>query len=206
MAIIELAYCSLKNGLTATDAEVKRSLREVKSVIEAYNHLPTVFYTQLDDPSKVFVIGAWESKEQHEHGFVGSPEQKQIIDLTRSQMDIDWMHYMDVQQSHIPLHAPVLVIAKVIAPPGTHKTIFDQDFAAGTPSLGGARHGAVWAWNIPKKHEHDMVRVHFTGWDSVEEAMEGITNTIEHTKKFRSRPEDLNFFFVERTPLAEEDG
>ncbi len=204
MAIIELAFCSLKNGLRASDPEVKKSLKEVKRVIEAYNHLSTLFYTQLDDPSKVFVIGAWDSKDQHERGFSGSAEQKQIIDLTKPQMDIEWMNYLDVEQSHIPLHAPVLVIAKIIVPHGTHKTIFDQDFAAGTPSLAGARHGAVRAWNIPKKNEHDVVRVHFSGWDSLEEAMEGITNTIEHTKRSRSRPEDLKFFFMERTSLDED--
>jgi hypothetical protein len=79
--------------------------------------------------------------------------------------------------------------------------MFDQDFTAGTSSLGGARYGASAAWNIPKDDHEEIVRVHFSGWDSVEDATEGIANTVEHTKRFRARPEELSFFFTTRTEM-----
>lgn len=201
MAIIELAHISLKNGLTASDPDLQSNLKQVKRVIEEYSQLQTLFYTQLDDPSTMFVIGAWESKDKHQHGFDGSPQQKQILGLIKDQMGIDWMHYMDVEQSRIPLQAPVLVLVKIVVPKSTHKASFDQDFAAGTASLGGARHGAVAAWNIDKDHKEETVRVHFSGWDSLEEATEGIANTVEHTKRSRAQPSELSFFFTERAVL-----
>ncbi|KAK4939728.1 hypothetical protein LTR10_020012 [Elasticomyces elasticus] len=194
-------YFFLKNGLIATDPQLKRNLKEVKHVIEGYSKLQTLFYTQVDDPSVMFVIGAWESKEMHQHGFSGSPEQNKILSLVKDQMDIDWMHYIDVDQARLPLDARVLVIVKAVVPRETHKRIFDQDFAAGTSSLGGARYGALAAWNIPKDDNEDVVRVHFSGWDNVEEATEGIANTVEHTQRMRARPEELNFFFTERSEL-----
>jgi len=83
----------------------------------------------------------------------------------------------------------------------THKLMFDQDFAANTSSMGGARYGALAAWNIPKDDKEEVVRVHFSGWDSAEEATEGIANTIEHTKRARARPEELSFFFTKRAML-----
>ncbi|KIV86204.1 hypothetical protein PV11_01832 [Exophiala sideris] len=181
MAIIELAHISLKSGLIATDPQLKRNLKEVKRVIEGYSKLQTLFYTQ--------------------HGFSGSPEQNKILSLVKDQMDIDWMHYIDVDQARLPLDARVLVIVKAVVPRETHKRIFDQDFAAGTSSLGGARYGALAAWNIPKDDYEDVVRVHFSGWDNVEEATEGIANTVEHTQRMRARPEELNFFFTERSEL-----
>ncbi|KAK5462742.1 hypothetical protein LTS15_002454 [Exophiala xenobiotica] len=199
MAIIELAHISLKNGLTASDATLKKNLKEVKR---------TLFYTQIDDDrTDMFVIGAWESKDQHQHGFDGSPQQDEILDLIKEQMSIDWMHYMDVEQSRIPLNAPVLAILKTVHNEDVQKPEFDNEFAAATSTtlgVGGSRHGAVTAWNIPKDDKEDAavaVRVHFSGWDSVDEAMGPVTGAVAHTKRFRQQPLEVGFFFTERTEL-----
>ena len=202
MTIIELAHIVLKDGLKADDAQLKKNLKEVKRVIEEYSKLQTLFYTQLDDPSTMFVIGAWESKDHHQHGFDGSPQQGEILELIKDQMDIDWMHYMDVEQSRIPLDAPVLSIVRTtFAKHGVNRTQYDQEFESQTPSLGGARHGSVAGWNIRKdKHERD-VRVVFSGWDSIDEGTVAMVDTIEHVKLSRGVPTDLNFFFVKKAEL-----
>ncbi|KIW90650.1 uncharacterized protein Z519_08433 [Cladophialophora bantiana CBS 173.52] len=202
MAIIELAHITLKNGITATDPELKKNLREVKRVIEDYSKLQTLFYTQIDDPSVMFVIGAWETKDHHQYSFDGSPQQAEILKLIKDQIGIDWMHYIDVDQSRIPLDAPVVAIIKeTFAKHGVVRTQFDQEFASQTSSLGGARHGAISAWNIPKDNKERDVRVNFSGWESVEEATAAFANTIENVRGFRARPTELNFFFVKRTEL-----
>lgn len=202
MAIIELAHISLKGGLTASDPQLKKNLKEVKRVIEEYSRLETHFFTQLDDPSAMFVIGAWESKDQHQNGFDGSPQQGQILDLIFDQMGIDWMHYIDIEQKNIPLDSPALGIVKeTFAKNGVNRADFDQQFAAQTPAIGGARFGALSGWNIRKdKHERD-VRVHFSGWESVEEGTEAMVTTIEHVQGFRANPTELNFFFVKKAEL-----
>ncbi|OCT52552.1 hypothetical protein CLCR_10845 [Cladophialophora carrionii] len=202
MAIIELAHISLKDGLTADEPQLKKNLKEVKRVIEEYSKLETIFYRQLDDPSVMFVIGAWATKDHHQHGFDGSPQQGEILTLIKDQMGIDWMHYIDVEQSRIPLDAPVLAIIKeAFAKHGVNRTDFDQQFASQTAHIGGARYGAISAWNIRKdKHEPD-VRVNFSGWESLEEATQAMVNTIEQVKGFRAVPTDLNFFFATRAQL-----
>lgn len=53
------------------------------------------------------------------------------------------MHHMDVEQSKIPLDAPVVVIVKAVLPKNTSKTAFGQDFASKTRTLGGARYRAI---------------------------------------------------------------
>jgi hypothetical protein len=202
MAIIELAHIGLKGGTTADDPQLKRNLKEVKRVIEEYSKLETIFYRQLDDPSVMFVIGAWETKDHHQHGFDGSPQQGEILKLIKDQMGIDWMHYIDVEQSRIPLDAPVLAIVReVFAKHSVNRTDFDQQFASKTASIGGARYGAVSAWNIRKDKHESEVRVNFSGWENLDEATEAIVNTIEHVKGFRAVPTDLNFFFVTRAEL-----
>ncbi|KAJ9617158.1 hypothetical protein H2200_000879 [Cladophialophora chaetospira] len=202
MAIIELAHISLKDGLVATDPALKKNLKEVKRVIEEYSKLETHFVTQVDDPSSMFVIGAWETKEKHQNGFEGSPQQGQILELIKDQMGIDWMHYIDVEQSRIPLDAPVLaIIREVFAKHGVNRADFDQQFAAQTATISGARFGAVSGWNIRKdKHERD-VRAHFSGWESVEEGTQAMVSTIEHVEGFRANPTELNFFFTKKAEL-----
>ncbi len=202
MAIIELAHIGLKNGLTATDPELKKNLKEVKRVIEEYSKLQTLFYTQVDDPSTMFVIGAWDSKDHHQNGFDGSPQQGEILGLIKDQMEIDWMHYMDVDASSIPLDAPILAIVRVgFAKHGVDRTDFDVQAGSRLADIGAARYGAAAAWNIRKdKHERD-VRVHFSGWESIEEGTEAMANNIAHVHPFRSAPAELSFFFVKRAEL-----
>ena len=202
MAIVELAHITLTNGLKAEDSELKKTLKEVKRVTEEYSKLQTLFYTQIDDPTKMFVISAWESKDHHQHSFDGSPQQSQILGLKEDQIEVDWMHSMDVAQSRIPLDAPVLAIIKdSFAKHGVNRTQFDQEFATQTLSLGGARHGAISAWNLRKnKHERD-VRVNFSGWETIDEATDAIVSSIGEVKGWRNVPTELNFFFTKRAQL-----
>ncbi|KAL6249627.1 hypothetical protein RBB50_003480 [Rhinocladiella similis] len=201
MAIIELAHISLKDGVTATDPMLKKNLKEVKRVIEEYSKLITLFYTQVDDPTSMFVIGAWETKDKHQHGFNGSPQQGEILELVKDQMDIDWMHYMDIEQSRIPLDAPVLMMVKSVFTRHVHRLALDNEFAQRTSTLGGARHGAVLSWNIPQHDKEDAVRVHFSGWDTMDEAVESVTSIIANGKGFIEQTLESSLFLIERTVL-----
>ena len=201
MAIIELAHIQLKDGVKASDPDLLRNLKEVKRVIEEYSKLPTLFFEQADDPTVMYVIGAWPNKETHENGFNGSPQQAEILGLIKDQMGIDWMHYMDIDQKKIPVDSPVLALIKETLPKHINRASFDQDFAQATASLGGARYGAVGAWNLRKDIHEPDVRVHFTGWETVDEATDAITNTIANAGNFVVRPTNLFFFFLKKVNL-----
>src|SRR5450432_3629407 len=112
MAIIELAHVKLLGGISVSDTSLQQNMQKVTEVIEGYNHLKNLFYVEVEDPSVLYVIGAWQSQEQHQRGFNGSAAQDKILELVKDQMDIDWMYYIDVQQSKIPINAPVLEIRK----------------------------------------------------------------------------------------------
>lgn len=203
MAIIELAHIQLKDGITASDPDLLKNLKEVKRVIEAYSGLPTLFFEQIDDPTVLFVVGAWPSKEKHEHGFNGSPEQAVILELIKDQMGIDWMHYMDIDQNDIPTHAPVLAMTKATLPKYVDREGFVQSMLKVTQAVEGPQYGANGSWNIRKdKHEPD-VRVHFGGWDSIEDASEGLADIIASADgTLNPRPTNLFFFFTKLVELG----
>src|ERR1700759_3306220 len=112
MAIIELVHCQLKNDVTSDNPKLRKNLKEVKRLIEKYSGLQTVFYSQVNDPTVIFLIAAWESKDKHQHVFVESPYQGEIMNLIKDQVEVDWTYCMDVEQTKIPLEAPVLAIIK----------------------------------------------------------------------------------------------
>ncbi|KAK5049858.1 hypothetical protein LTR84_003976 [Exophiala bonariae] len=203
MAVIELAHVQLKDGITASDPDLLKNLKEVKRVIEDYSGLPTLFFEQIDDPSVIFVVGAWPSKEKHEHGFDGSPQQAVILDLIKDQMGIDWMHYMNIDQKELPIHAPVLALTKATLPKHVDRAAFDQSMQKATHGIEPAQHGAIGAWNIRKDIHEPDVRVHFGGWDSIEDASEGLANVIATAGgALNPEPTNLFFFFTKQIKLA----
>ncbi|KEF63616.1 uncharacterized protein A1O9_01594 [Exophiala aquamarina CBS 119918] len=203
MAIVELAACQLKGGITASDSELLKNLKEVKRVIEAYSGLTTLFFELVDDPTVMFVVGAWDSKETHEKGFDGSPQQGEILELIKDQLGITWMHYMDVELGDIPVRSPVLAIVKATLPKHVDREGFVSSMQAATEDVDGGPYGAIGAWNIRKdKHEPD-VRVHFSGWRSVEEATDGLANiiTVAGARPLQTHPTNLFFFLTKPVNL-----
>jgi hypothetical protein len=65
MAIIELAHVKLLGGISVSDTSLRQNMQKVTEVIEGYNHLKNLFYVEVEDPSVLYVIGAWQSQEQH---------------------------------------------------------------------------------------------------------------------------------------------
>jgi hypothetical protein len=143
----------------------------MKRLVGEYNnHLPTLFFAQIDDPTVMVVLAAWASQAQHQHEFCGSATQNQILELVKDQLHFDWMHYMDIDQTSIPT-APILAVVKQTTPRADHTSESSWDIAQ---AVAGAKHGAVTAWNLSKTAQEADVRVSFSGWDSVEEAKKAL--------------------------------
>jgi hypothetical protein len=188
MAIIELAHVKLLGGISISDPFLRQNMQKVTEVIEGYNHLKNLFYVEVEDPSILYVIGAWESQEQHQRGFNGSLDQDKILELVKDQMDIDWMYYVDVEQSKIPLDAPVLEIKKYTLSSNANKQTFNKALAAEMLDLEARAEGSVGGWNLPKSDGEEAVWVQFSGWKLVDDhpkgagdnrAMEGLVEMID---------------------------
>ena len=163
MAIIELAHVKLLGGISISDSRLRQNMQQVTEVIEGYNHLKNLFYIEVEDPSILYVIGAWESQQQHQKGFNGSEDQGKILELVKDQMDIDWMYYIDLEQSKIPLEAPVLEISKYTLQSPANKGPFNKALAEEMRSHDAHIEGSVGGWNLPKSEGEEAVWVQFSG-------------------------------------------
>jgi len=177
MAIIELVHIKLLGGISISHPSLRQNMQKVTQVIEAYNHLRNLFYVEVEDPSILYVIGAWESQEQHQSGFNGSAAQGQILELVKDQMDIDWMHYIDVEQSKIPISPPVLEIRKYTLPSNADKQAFNNTLTAERVTLDTYTEGTTGGWNLPKSEGEKAVWVQFSGYKSVDDHVNAATDS-----------------------------
>jgi hypothetical protein len=83
---------------------------------------------------------------------------------SQDQMEIEWMHYIEVPPSRIPTDAPVLLMSKYVPPIRIDKwTLTDALAASITSCLNGHVTGHVGGWSIRKTSEERDVWVGFTG-------------------------------------------
>ena len=195
MAVIELACIKLKPGVTAEDPALLKNLAKVRDIVHDYNHLTTLYYSQVEDPTSLYVIGAWESPEQHSKGFSGSPGQMEIYELGKDQLqEITWMYYIDVELPRLPLDAPVLAIRRYFLKAGVEKQNFLEACKLGRRKLKEMAHSSVGGWNLPKDDQEKNLWVQFAGWNSLEDEgkaeFANSEETVESTKALQDMIEE----------------
>ncbi len=173
MTIVELACLKLKPGLTSDDTVLLKCLVKTKQILEDYSHLPTLFYSQVEDPTIMYVIGSWETPDQHSKGFSGSEGQMEILNLGKDLLaGIPWMYYLDVEHPKLPLDAPMLAIRRYFLKTGVEKQSFIEACKLGRRKLKELAQGSVGAWNLPKDEQEKNLWVQFAGWNSLEDERE----------------------------------
>jgi hypothetical protein len=101
-SIIEFAVLHLPTPTTSSTPALLRALGPVTSIIQSASTLPTRFFTDLNDPHVMYVIGGWPSVEAHRDGFEGSETQAGLWPLLDGMMEIKWMEYLAVEEGRLP--------------------------------------------------------------------------------------------------------
>jgi len=203
MPVTELALLRLRPGISLSDPAFRSKLAEAKRVNErASNKLsasvlhpsanPThinisdipvpgpdehkfYYYTQHEDPSCLYVLGSWPSAALHRESYIPSAENRALMSQFRGDFDIVSMFHVEVEQSSIPLDAPVLAIGQHWVTPSNNAG-FEEAFDNNKHHLahfstrklaGGWRHEKV---ETPDGGQKDVFVV-FSGWNDVDHHM-----------------------------------
>ena len=73
MVVTELALLRLLPNISLADQTLLRNLAHAKKALESYTHQPFHFIPQIADPTFIYIIGSWDSPEQHWNDFIPSP-------------------------------------------------------------------------------------------------------------------------------------
>lgn len=199
MTVTELALLKLSPGVDITNASLRTTLLKAKQVLEQFsNDLSTNvsdnfpasnpthitltparqtthqfhFYTQHEDPSLLYVIGSWPSRSMHMESFVGSPEAQSLGVLFKGQVTTQSVVHVELDQSLIPLDAPVLAIRRHVIKPADNAT-FEEAFDDNKHHLEHFSERKIAAgWQVEKETRADGgetdIFVLFSGWDDLE--------------------------------------
>lgn len=174
MGVTELALLKI---IATTDSALLQNLAHAKQVLESYTQQPFHFFSQIEDPTSIYIIGGWDSPEQHWNDFIPSPTNQNLLNLLKGQVTVESVFHIDTPQASLPFHAPILSIVRQSVNPGK-KEAFDELFNSAKRSLEGAEepggrvHGIRHGWRIEKEDGNKDEVVIFAGCDSVLEHSE----------------------------------
>jgi heme-degrading monooxygenase HmoA len=162
MPVVEVAQLRLK-GVAPDDPALLRNLSSVRAILKTQSE----FYSCIDDPRLVFILGFWPSLEAH-RGFLASPRAAEVLGSQESMLEFRWALHMELDtMASLPLDAPVLAI--------TRRQVREDDVAAYDKALAtekdalvqGSKHKVVGGWRVdaaPGVHEALL----FTGWENAQ--------------------------------------
>ncbi|KAF2662315.1 hypothetical protein K491DRAFT_585862 [Lophiostoma macrostomum CBS 122681] len=108
MPVLEVTQLRLK-GVAADDPSLLESLSMVRGKLQTSSR----FYSCVEDPTLIFILGIWPSLEAH-HEFLASPARDEILGPQEELLDFQWSIHMPLDgTASLPLDAPVLSIAKI---------------------------------------------------------------------------------------------
>jgi hypothetical protein len=103
MTITEIALLRMVLGVTTADANLRSNLAHAKEVMQNYTGNTFYYFQQTEDPSYIYVIGEWQSLDQHLDQFIPSAENKLLLDLLKDQLTVEWLLHADVSHSDLSL-------------------------------------------------------------------------------------------------------
>jgi heme-degrading monooxygenase HmoA len=114
MPITELALLHLTPGTNLSSPILRANLAHAKTVLQTYTSHPFYYLQQLEDASCVYVIGEWESLDQHMNHFIPSAENQALLQMLKDDITVDSnLEHLGVGNAELPLPVGVETGEKV---------------------------------------------------------------------------------------------
>ncbi|KAF2255965.1 hypothetical protein BU26DRAFT_512895 [Trematosphaeria pertusa] len=181
MAITEMALLHLSEGTTADDASLRSKLTKAKTVMQTYTGRTFYIMQQIEDPSFLYVIGEWESLDQHMNGFIPSADNQALLESLKDELAVDWLLHIDAPHTALPLpktdaEKEKALKGELIYSIGRHfiktgeKDKFQETFDANKKyPMEYVTEGSIgYGWRVDKE-EHNEEFVLWGPWKSVDQ-------------------------------------
>lgn len=105
MSITEIALLHLAPGVSIDDVTLRSRLAHAKVVMQDYTGRTFYYLQQVEDPSYIYIIGEWESSDQHMNDFIPSLDNQTVLKSLEGLLSVDWLLHIDVPHANLPLPA-----------------------------------------------------------------------------------------------------
>ena len=103
MAITEVALLHLSSGLTIENGDLRAKLAHAKKVMQHYTTRTFYYLEQIEDPSYIYIIGEWDSLEQHLDHFIPGQENQAVLKSLKDEVSVNWLIHIDAPHTNLPL-------------------------------------------------------------------------------------------------------
>ncbi|KAF2839892.1 hypothetical protein M501DRAFT_915718, partial [Patellaria atrata CBS 101060] len=181
MPTLELTSLSLLPPTTATTPTLLPVLRTVRTALQTNSH----FYTCLDDPSKLYILGHWASLSAHQD-FLSSSSAASILEPQEDLLEFNWGIHIPLSPSaQLPLSAPVIALTRLFIQPARV-----AEFVAKLPHVvdvlaAASRYPVLAAWREDAEEGRPECVV-ISGWESPEGHTEFTVRAIGEDVEYAS--------------------
>jgi heme-degrading monooxygenase HmoA len=99
MAITEIALLRLKSR--GQSSSTKEALREAQKAQSEWSGYPVQFARQVEDSAYFYILGGWNSVEEH-NGWIKSETNQKLLAQLKDDIDVEWMFHLDIDASSYP--------------------------------------------------------------------------------------------------------
>ncbi|KAI9371586.1 hypothetical protein BJX61DRAFT_511020 [Aspergillus egyptiacus] len=138
MPVTELACLHLKTNeplSSPINAAVIPTLQAGLRAQASYTNRAVHLLTQIEDPSYIYILGEWDSVEQHMQGWIPSATNQDIMGTLKDDVEVVWLQHVDFESwtskgigsGDMPYNAAVVAIGRYFGSSGD-KQRFEQAF------------------------------------------------------------------------------
>ncbi|KAE8168115.1 hypothetical protein BDV40DRAFT_251335 [Aspergillus tamarii] len=97
--ITELALFHLKSS---TDrATIRKELLSAANAQASYSKYPTYLFTQIEDPSYIYLLGGWSSVSAHMDDWIPSSTNQSLLASLKEKLDLVYMIHIEINPSEL---------------------------------------------------------------------------------------------------------
>ncbi|KAL1969314.1 hypothetical protein VTN77DRAFT_9506 [Rasamsonia byssochlamydoides] len=193
MAVTELALLRLRSSSSkplspSSSSSLVTNLLKAKEAQESYSHHAVHFFSQIEDPSYLYLLGGWDSVATHLDDWIPSATNQGLLELLKEEIEVLWMFHVEIDpqqgnnsDSKKMILDETVTVARYFVKKGG-KEAFQEAFDAVSrhhlaDSSANPRPFLRGGWRIDKDKEKNGDEeekeefVLFTGWDDVADHM-----------------------------------
>lgn len=178
MAISEIGLLRLRPTKSLDDPKLLIELRAIQKGLHEFTGYPFFFLQQKHDPQFIYLLGEWESLDQHYKGLHGSSDFKERVGVMMEYFEFQWMAHYDFDMKDVNIHSSSIQVARFCVD-RENRDNFDskaQDTVAAivrSSVQGKVTHG----WKLDEKRDKDEFVV-LLSWEN-EQASEDFSRCKE---------------------------
>ncbi|KAF2690794.1 hypothetical protein K458DRAFT_438588 [Lentithecium fluviatile CBS 122367] len=162
MPVVEVTQLRLR-GVAPDSPALLQNLSSVRGILKTQSE----FYSCIEDPTLIFILGLWPSLEAHQD-FLASPRAAEVLGPQEGMLEFRWaVHIALDAMASLPLEAPLVAM--------TRRQVTDDDLDAYDKAfatekqaiLESSKHKVVHGWRLdaaPGTNEALLI----TGWETAQ--------------------------------------